>query len=161
VVICGYGRIGQAVAEGLEAAEIPYVIIDIDPERIADARRAGRPNVYGDASNVHVLSSLLLCDVRALVVAFPDPIATITTVKTALEINPKLRIIVRAHRGRDAEELQRLGVVELVSPEYEASFRFLKNIFSIYDLQKSQRQQLLDKLRDEQKQAPFKAKAKT
>ncbi|HXY75126.1 MAG TPA: cation:proton antiporter [Dehalococcoidales bacterium] len=161
VVICGYGRIGQAVAEGLEQAKIPYMIVDIDPERIAEARAAGRPHVYGDASNVHVLSSLLLCDVRALVIAFPDPIATITTVKAAMEINPKLRIIVRAHRGRDAEELQRLGVVELVSPEYEASFRFLKNIFSIYELQKSERQHLLDKLRDEQKQAPFKAKAKT
>ena len=157
VVVCGYGRIGQSVVQGLEEAKIPYMIVDIDPERIAEAKVAGRPSIYGDASNIHVLSSLILCDVKALVVAFPDPMATITTVKAAREINPKLHIVARAHRGKDAEELRRLGIVELVSPEYEASFRFLKNIFAIFDIQKSERERLLDKLHGEQKDYPFTA----
>jgi len=160
VVVCGYGRIGQSVVQGLEEAKIPYMIVDIDPERIAEAKAAGRPSIYGDASNIHVLSSLILCDVKALVVAFPDPMATITTVKAAREINPNLHIIARAHRGKDAEELKRLDIVELVSPEYEASFRFLKNIFAIFDLQKSERERLFDKLHGEQKDYPFSAAEK-
>jgi CPA2 family monovalent cation:H+ antiporter-2 len=155
VVICGYGRIGQSVARGLDEARIPYIIIDIDPERIADAERSGRPHIYGDASNLHVLSRLNLRQIKALVIAFPDPMATIITAKAALEINPKLCIVARAHRGKDAEELRRLGVVELISPEYEASFRFLKNIFAMFILQKSEREQLLDKLREDQKESPL------
>ncbi len=155
VVICGFGRIGQSVAKGLQEANIPYLIVDIDPERIAEAKAAKRPSIYGDASNIHVLSSLNLREVKALVVTYPDPIATITTLKTALEINPKLHVVVRAHRGKDAEALRRLGVVELVSPEYEASFRFLKDIFAAFDLQKSEREELLDKLREGQKDSPF------
>jgi monovalent cation:H+ antiporter-2, CPA2 family len=149
VVIAGYGRIGQSVAYGLKSAGIPCIIVDIDPQRIAEAKDSDISCIFGDASNTRVLSLLYLKSARALVVAFPDPLSTVTTVEAALEINPQLRIIVRAHRGKEAVQLQKLGVTELVSPEYEASFRFLKKIFSISGMGKSEREQILDKLRDD------------
>ena len=155
VIIAGYGRIGQSVAYGLKSAGIPYVVVDIDPARISEAQGCGGFCMFGDASNARVLSNLNLKSARALVVAFPDPLATITTVKTALEINPSLRIIVRAHRGREAEQLKQLGVKDLVSPEYEASFRFLKKIFSFSGMGKSEREQILDSLRDDQSMSYF------
>ena len=155
VVIAGYGRIGQSVAYGLKSAHIPYVVVDIDPARIAEAQSSKVPYVFGDTSNPRVLSYLNLKSARALVVAFPDPLATITTVKAALEINPNLHIIARAHRGREAEQLKQLGVIELVSPEYEASFRFLKKILSFSGMEKSEREQILDSLRDDQSMPTF------
>lgn len=155
VVVCGYGRIGQSVEKGLKEANIPYLVVDIDPERIREAQAAGNPCVYGDASNVHVLSSLNLKQAKALVVTFPDPMSTITTLKMAREINPDLHMIVRAHRGKDAKALRDLGVVELVSPEFEASFRFLKSIFAAFNIQKHDRELLLDKLREGVKDTPF------
>ena len=126
VVIAGYGRIGQNVAQGLQDAGVPYMVIEIDPERIAELRRSERPRIYGDASNAHVLSRTGLDKARALVVTFPDPLAVVNTVKSALEINPKLNIVARVHRTREAELLKSMGVVELISPEYEASLEFLK-----------------------------------
>ncbi len=155
VVIAGYGRIGQSVAQGLQDAGIPYIIMDIDPERIAEARASGRPYIYGDASNARVLSLVDLSKVGVLVIAFPDPLATVATAKAALGINPRLHIVARAHRGREAEQLKSLGVTELVSPEYEASFRFLKSIFAVFDLQKSERQHILDKIRQDNKIPAF------
>jgi CPA2 family monovalent cation:H+ antiporter-2 len=44
VVIAGYGRVGEAVAVGLEDAEIPFVIVDVDPERVSDPWY--RPSLY-------------------------------------------------------------------------------------------------------------------
>ncbi len=155
VIIAGYGRIGQSVAYGLKTAGIPYIVVDCDPERIAEAQSCDYSCIFGDASNVRVLQLLDLGNARALIVAFPDPLATITTVKSALEINPQLKIIVRAHRGREAEQLRRLGVTELVSPEYEASFRFLKKIFNVSGMGKPEREQILDKLRDDQNMPAF------
>jgi monovalent cation:H+ antiporter-2, CPA2 family len=155
VVIAGYGRIGQSVAYGLKSAGIPFAIVDIDPQQIAEARNCDCLCIYGDASNSHVLTQLNLKNARALVVAFPDPLSTVTTVRAAREINPGLRIIVRAHRGREAEQLKRLGVVDLVSPEYEASFRFLKKIFSFSGMEKLEREQILDKLRDDEHMPAF------
>ena len=125
-MVAGYGRIGQNVARGLQDAGIPHIIIDIDPERISEARSCRMPRIYGDASNTHVLSQVDLGRAKTLVVTFPDPMAVIATVKAALEINPKLNIIARVHRTREAELLKNIGVTELISPEYEASLEFIK-----------------------------------
>jgi len=131
VVLAGYGRVGQNIAGGLRDAGVPYTVIEIDPERISDLRCGGIACIYGDASNAHVLSRLDLTKAKVLVVTFPDPLAVVTTVKTALKINPKLKIVARVHRTREAELLKSLGVTELISPEYEAGLEFLKRILSV------------------------------
>lgn len=128
VVLAGCGRIGQNIAQGLDAAGIPYIIIDIDPERISEASGSGLRHVYGDASNPHVLARVGLASAKTLVVTFPDPVAAVTTIRNALEINPNLKIVARAHRAREADILRSLDSVEVVSPEYEASLEFLKRV---------------------------------
>jgi len=143
VVLAGFGRIGQNVAQGLQDAGIPYIVIDIDPERIADARSSRRPRIFGDASNPHVLAKADLAKAKALVVTFPDPIAVVTTVKTALQINPRLRIVARVHRAREADQLKSLSGVELVSPEYEASLEFLRRVLKASGLKKGEIQRAL------------------
>ena len=65
-----------------------------------------------------------------LVVTFPDPMALVTTVKMALQINPKLRVVARVHRAREADLLKAMGVAELVNPEYEASLQFLRRVLA-------------------------------
>ena len=107
------------------------MVIEIDPKRIAELRHSGRPRIYGDASNAHVLSQAGLDKARALVVTFPDPIAVVHTVKIALEINPRLSIVARVHRTRESELLKSMGVAELISPEYEASLEFLKRTLAV------------------------------
>jgi CPA2 family monovalent cation:H+ antiporter-2 len=149
VVIAGYGRVGEAVAKGLEDAEIPFVVIDIDPERITDAKCMDFRCMYGDAGNVNVLTKMDLMHARSLVITYPDPIAVETTVKTALSINPKLTVMARVHREKDAERLRKLGVTELISPEYEASFRFIKRILNIQGFEKNDRRRILYSFRND------------
>jgi len=131
VVIAGYGRIGKNIAQGLQDAGVPYMVIEIDPRRIAELRRSGRPRIYGDASNAHVLSQAGLHKARALVVTFPDPLAVVNAAKAASQINPKLNIVARVHRTREADLLKSMGVTELISPEYEASLEFLKRTLAV------------------------------
>ncbi len=125
VVLCGYGRVGRNVASYLEELKVPYSVVEIDPEAIRELRANGVSCIYGDASNRHVLSLVGLERAKVLVVTYPDPVPVMSTVKNALSINPKIKIVARVHRRRDAEALRRLGVSELISPEYEASFEFL------------------------------------
>ena len=131
VIIAGYGRIGQNVAQGLQDVGVPFMVIEIDPERIAELRHSGKPRIYGDASNAHVLSQAGLDKAQALVVTFPDPLAVVNTVRAALQINPKLNIVARVHRTREAELLKSMGVTELISLEYEASLEFLKRTLAV------------------------------
>jgi len=122
-VIAGYGRIGRNIAQGLRDAGIAYIVIELDPELISELRRSGTACIYGDVSNVYVLDQVNISKAEALVVTFPDPVAVVTTIKNALTINPKLKILARVHRTKEADLLKSLGVAELVSPEYEASLR--------------------------------------
>lgn len=128
VVIAGYGRIGQSVGHLLADAGIPFSAIEADPEVVSKVCHGGTACMYGDASNFHCLDQLNLSQVKVLIVTFPDPIAVLTTVKSALSINPALKVIARVHRTRESEILNQMGVYDLVSPEYEASLEFLRRI---------------------------------
>jgi len=130
VVIAGYGRIGQNIAQGLEDAGIPYIVIDVDPGRVAEARSSGRPRIYGDASNAHVLAQAGLDKAGTLVITFSAPMAVVAATEAALHINSKLDIVARVDRARDAKLLKTMGVMQLVNPEYEASLEFLRRILT-------------------------------
>ena len=122
---------------------MPFIVIEIDPERIAELRQSGKPRVYGDASNVHVLYQSGLNRVKTLVVTFPDPVAMVNTVRAALEINPDLKIVARVHRVKEAEMLMGMGVTELISPEYEASLEFLKRTLAVSGWKKTEIKQTI------------------
>ena len=147
VLVAGYGRVGQNVARALRDARVPCVVIDIDPEITYKSRCDRVPSIYGDASNMHVLSSLDMKKVKALVVTYPDPLAVSATVQAALKLNPKLRIVARVHRQEDVSRIQRLGAVEVVSPEYEASVELVKRILSAEGWHQNDIASVIDKLR--------------
>ncbi|MFC1970735.1 cation:proton antiporter [Chloroflexota bacterium] len=161
VVIAGYGRIGQNVAQGMQDAEVPYMVIEIDPERIAELRRSKIPRIYGDVSNRHVLSQAGLDNAGVLVVTFPDPLAVVNTVKCALEINPKLSIVARVHRTREAKLLKDMGVIELISPEYEASLEFIKRTLSVSGWKKTEIRRTIAEVEQDNKVAEFSSEEDT
>lgn len=130
VVIAGFGRVGQNLAQGLLDSGVPYSVIEIDPEVIFRLHCGGTSCTFGDATNTRVLSQADLSETTVLVVTFPDPLAVLSTVKTALSINPNLKIVARVHRSREADLLKKMGVRELVSPEFEASLEFLRQVLT-------------------------------
>jgi len=125
VVLCGYGRVGRNIAQRLYSLSIPYLVIEMDPELVYELHKKGENCIYGDASNAHVLSLARLNKAKVLIVTYPDPLSIVTTVKNALNINAKLKIVARVHRKSESKILEKLGVSDLISPEYEASFEFL------------------------------------
>jgi len=89
------------------------------------------------------------------VVTYPDPMAVITTVKTALSINPRIKILARVHRAKEANELKGLGVTELVSPEYEVSFRFINRLLNVMGLKAEDKRQILSVIRKDEEIIEF------
>jgi len=88
-------------------------------------------------------------------VTYPDPMAVITTVKTALSINPMIKILARVHRAKEANELKGLGVTELVNPEYEVSFRFINRLLNVMGLKAEERRQILSVIRKDEEIIEF------
>jgi len=132
VVIAGYGRVGQAVAARLEAAGVPYVAVDLDPHRIAQARQRGLPVFYGDVTRPDILDALHIERARSVVVAIDSPDAALQMVATVCYIFPDLQVYARARDAEHARELEKLGahaaVPELVATGVELASSILSGM---------------------------------
>ena len=64
VIICGYGRTGQSLAHMLEKENIPYMALDLDPDRVRLAAAAGDSVVFGDAGRLQALMAAGLARAR-------------------------------------------------------------------------------------------------
>ena len=154
VIVAGLGRVGQNIAHALKDANISFSSIEADPEVILRVDCKGNACIYGDASNTYVLSKLDVKGAELMVITFPDPVAVLSTAKIALSINPKLKIVARAHRERDVVELKKIGVVNLISPEYEASLEFIRKILLLTGKGKTDIKKTMNRvLKDEEVEA--------
>ncbi len=120
VVIAGYGRVGAAVAAQLKAAGSDFIAVDLDPHRIIEARAAGLPVYFGDATRPEILEAVHVERARAMVVAVDDPQIALRTVAMVRYIFPDLKIYARAHDDAHARELARAGA-DTVVPELVAT----------------------------------------
>jgi CPA2 family monovalent cation:H+ antiporter-2 len=153
-VICGYGDIGSRVASVLEKQKFSYLVIDLDPTIISDLRARGIPCIYGDASNPEILAHAGLDRARVLICTVPDYVAEELTARNAIKINPKLDIVARVRRDKDAELLKGAGVTELVMPYFEASLEMVRHTLHRFGMTSTEIQYILNNLREGQTGKP-------
>ncbi len=146
-VICGGGRSADTLIKVLSRRNLAHLIIDLDPQVITHFRRQGVPCIYGDASNPEILSCANLEKAKMLVCTFPSFLDVELTVKNARRLNPKLDIVARVERDRDADALRKVGVNELVKPEFESSLEITRHALHRYGVTATEIQYLLNSLR--------------
>ena len=121
VIVCGYGRSGQALAHFLEREKVPVVALDSDPERVRDASAAGESVVYGDASRREVLVAAGLARASAVVVSFADTPHALTILAHVRELRPEVPVIVRTFDDSDVARIKGAGAAEVVAEVVEGS----------------------------------------
>lgn len=123
VILAGYGRVGRAVARILGAQKIPWVALETDSQKVADARKAGLPVFYGDASQPGVLKAAGLARAKAVVVTLNRPRKAEAAVATARGAMPGVMVIARAHDSRQREVLLAAGASAVIPETIEASLQ--------------------------------------
>ena len=131
VVLCGFGRVGQNVARVLEAQGFEYIALDLDPLRIAAARQAGDPVIYGDSADEQILALAGLSSASALVVTFSDPATALGIVRTARAQRPDVPILVRAADDSRSAELKAAGATDVVPETFEASLMLVSQVLML------------------------------
>ncbi len=121
VVVAGAGRVGLSVTNALSQLGLPFVIVELDDRRAQQARDRGLPVIYGDATRPPVLHAAALESARALLVTVPFAPDVRAIVATARGLQREIPIVVRAEGPEAVEELRRLDVDEVVSPQAEAA----------------------------------------
>jgi CPA2 family monovalent cation:H+ antiporter-2 len=126
VVVAGAGRVGRTIADALALRRLPFVLIEFDDRRVQDARVAGLPVIYGDASHEAVLRAATISRSRVLIAtvpAYPDVRAIIAA---ARRLRPDLAIVARAEGFEAVRDLYALGIEKVVSPEFEAAIEMAR-----------------------------------
>ncbi len=122
-IVCGFGRIGQVVAERLAAAREPFVIIDRDIESVELARRRGFPAIAGDATDTALLGNLGLGRQASRILCLThDDVSNVYITLTARQLSPRILIISRANKAETARKLTQAGATHVVRP-YEVVAR--------------------------------------
>ena len=124
VVICGFGRVGQIVAQMLESQKIPYVALDLDVNAVMLGRERGFNVVYGNTKNEAVLRDFGVAPrrTRAVVIALDNVATARDTILTVRQIAPRAKIFARARNLADTQELLKLGVTQALPETIESSF---------------------------------------
>lgn len=121
VIICGYGRSGQNLARLLEQEGIPYVALDLDPDRVQQAAAAGQNVSFGDATRLQSLVAAGLSRASALVITYPDTPSAKKILRLVREHAPSVPVAVRTIDDSRLDALQAAGATVVVPEAIEGS----------------------------------------
>ncbi|WP_245831918.1 potassium channel family protein [Solemya velesiana gill symbiont] len=115
-IICGFGRIGQVVAERLAAERENIVIIDADLEQVNEARKLGYLVIEGSAERSDLLENAGIGDrAERILCLTDDDVANVYITLTAKYMNPEIEVISRANREESVRKLYQAGADHTVS----------------------------------------------
>ena len=131
VIICGYGRCGQNLARMLERESIPYMALDLDPDRVRQAAAAGDSVVFGDAARLQALMAAGLARASAVVLTYQDVPGVLKVLAHVRAHAAQVPVIVRTQDDRDLERLQRAGATEVVPEAIEGSLMLASHALAL------------------------------
>lgn len=116
IIVCGYGRVGRNVVAELEAEGLPYVVIDLLPEKVARVQETGALAILGDAAHEGKLKEAGIEHARGLVAAAKSDAENVFIVLTARCLCPGLAIVARADIEESEPKLLRAGANRVILP---------------------------------------------
>ncbi len=115
-ILCGFGRVGEEIANIFKEEEVPFVVIDNRPECIARAEQAGFFYVEGDATSDDILKEAGIEQARGVVAALGSDVDNTYIVLSARGLYSSLFITARASDAQAEAKLKRIGADRIVSP---------------------------------------------
>jgi voltage-gated potassium channel len=114
VVVCGWGRVGRAIARDLAAMGGTPVVVDNEPIRVEDVPY---PAVLGDATDDAVLDRAGIRRARALVAALDTDAGNLFVTLSARALRPELFVVARVRLEENEDKLRRAGANRVVNPQ--------------------------------------------
>lgn len=115
-IICGAGDTGHYIVSQFIKREVPYVVIDKDPSKVAHVIEQGGLAVEGDATVEEDLLKVGIDRALGLLCCLSNDADNVFTVLTAREIKPDLFIVSRAIDKKADLKLLKAGADKTVSP---------------------------------------------
>ncbi|HUV04445.1 MAG TPA: NAD-binding protein [Armatimonadota bacterium] len=115
-IICGHGRMGQAIAAEFRARKVPFVVVENNPEQLPRLVAEKVLFVEGDATDEKSLLAAGVERAKGLITVAPTDADNTFIVLTAKGINPNLFVVARSITIEDEPKLRRAGADRVMSP---------------------------------------------
>lgn len=129
IVIAGFGRVGQNLAQTLEEQKIPYLALDLNGEAVADLRKNGYPVIYGNARHKALWHKLHVEYAKAVILTLDDDAATKAIVARLEHDFPSLPVIARFHSQADLS-LKHEGTISVIVDKIEATQKMVSTLLT-------------------------------
>ncbi|VFQ75691.1 unnamed protein product [Cuscuta campestris] len=123
IIICGFGRVGQIIAQLLSERLIPFVALDVRSDRVAVGRALDLPVFFGDAGSREVLHKVGADRACAAAITLDTPGANYRTVWALNKYFPNVKTFVRAHDVDHGINLEKAGATAVVPETLEPSLQ--------------------------------------
>jgi Kef-type K+ transport system membrane component KefB/Trk K+ transport system NAD-binding subunit len=117
-ILFGYNRIGFGILKSLKRINKRYLVVDFNPDTIADLTRYKIPCLYGDVEDEELLRELPLEKIELAVSTVPEFETNMILIEQIREVNKKAIIIVRAHQIEEALDLYKKGASYVLTPHF-------------------------------------------
>ena len=119
-IVCGYGRVGGTVCTELKKGNMPFVVIERQPELIKEMDAAGFVYVEGRCSDDENLKLAGIERAKALINTIAEEADAVYVTLSARQLNPHLFIMARADSEGVRNKLLRAGATRVLSPHIYA-----------------------------------------
>lgn len=106
-IIVGHGEVGRTVTDALETADVPYTVIDTQPDE--------RVDVVGDATDPDVMRDAGVPEARSVVLNLPDDTATEFATLVARDLTETAEIVARSNSTEAVRKTYRAGADYVLS----------------------------------------------
>ncbi len=128
VIVCGFGRIGMMLAQGLQAGGAAFVILEQSPDAVAMAHELGYLCLQADATDETALRVAGVQYARVLATVLSNDAANVFITLSARGLAPDLEIISRGELPSTESKLLRAGANKVVLPTHIGAERIAEMI---------------------------------
>ena len=115
-IVCGYGRVGRGAASELKHAGVPFLVVDVRPERAEQAVAEGMLAVAADSTRDETLRQAGVERARGLVAALSSDADNLFVLLSAKALNSRLHVAARAAEEGAEEKMRRAGADSVFAP---------------------------------------------
>src|SRR4051794_39904416 len=127
-IICGFGRVGRGAASELQHAGVPFVVVDIDPDRVERAMLAGMLAVAADSTHDQTLRLAGIERARGLVAALATDADNLFVLLSAKGLNPGIFVATRAAEEGAEAKMRRAGADAVFAPYSMTGHRLAQSL---------------------------------
>ena len=137
VIIVGFGRMGQLLAEILNAQGIRYVAIDIDMQQSTRKHPLGEPVYFGDVSRPELLHRVHASQSAAIVLTMDHAEATLHATRAIRREFADIPLLARAHDEDHACTLREAGATQVMPETLAAGLQLSSAVLQMMGMSKA------------------------